>query len=387
MDLVDWLITGTFTGAFLYGIWYMLIRNDDRSMRSRTLEADAIRSTRTSPNFSKARSEFERKLAEVIRRRDDIKAREQAQKESAEEIAKIKVEEEERQEAEEKARLKKQLEEEEARKQAEFAARKEADLAQAKLIAEQEEGERLAEEARLAAELEQQRQAEMAAAEAERLAEIETQKTADELASRQASAEAMKELKERLEREGAKSSDVQISLIWNNYNDLDIHVVCPSGERIHGGNRHSQCGGELDVDANVKPATKKPVENVVWPEGKAPGGVYRAYVHHYKKHKKRRAKDPTQFKVIVNAGGNLSEYEAKLSAGDPIKLICEFTLEPPEERARMALEAQAKLEGLESGDLDATELIEQMDETKTEVHATNEPEIDPLAALMEEDEN
>ncbi|RZD39930.1 MAG: hypothetical protein CXT71_02545 [Methanobacteriota archaeon] len=96
MDLVDWLITGTFTGAFLYGIWYMLIRNDDRSMRSRTLEADAIRSTRTSPNFSKARSEFERKLAEVIRRRDDIKAREQAQKESAEEIAKIKVEEEER---------------------------------------------------------------------------------------------------------------------------------------------------------------------------------------------------------------------------------------------------------------------------------------------------
>ena len=79
----------------------------------------------------------------------------------------------------------------------------------------------------------------------------------------------MKELRSRLEREGAKSSDVQISLMWNNYNDLDLHVVCPSGERIHGGNRESACGGELDVDANVRPETKKPVENVVWPEGKA----------------------------------------------------------------------------------------------------------------------
>ena len=80
----------------------------------------------------------------------------------------------------------------------------------------------------------------------------------------------MKELRSRLEREGAESSDVQISLMWNNYNDLDLHVVCPSGERIHGGNRESACGGELDVDANVRPETKKPVENVVWPEGKAP---------------------------------------------------------------------------------------------------------------------
>jgi len=362
MDLVEWLITGTSTGAFLYGIWYMLIRNDDRSMRSRTLDADAVTSSRTPPNFSKALSVLDRKLALVTSRLGEIKAREQSQKESDEEIAKKKVEDEARLKAEDEARLAKQLEEEDARKEAEYKAKREADLIREQLIAEQKEAERQGEEARLAAQIEEQRQAEMAALEEERLAEIESQKAAEELAARQVSDEAMIELKERLEREGAKSSDVQISLIWNNYNDLDLHVVCPSGERIHGGNRHSECSGELDVDANVRPETKKPVENVVWPEGKAPGGLYRAYVHHYKKHKKRKAKDPTKFKVIINAGGNVSEYESTLTHGDPIQLICEFTLESPEERAKLARVAQAKLKALEGGGLDANEILEQMDE-------------------------
>ncbi len=59
-----------------------------------------------------------------------------------------------------------------------------------------------------------------------------------------------------------------------------------------------------------RPESKKPVENVVWPEGKAPGGTYKAYVHHYKKHKKRRSKDPTYFHgIICNAGGDMQEYE------------------------------------------------------------------------------
>ena len=173
---------------------------------------------------------------------------------------------------------------------------------------------------------EEQRQEEMKAAEEQRLAEIEAAREQEMLESREAAARAMSELQARLEREGAQSSDVQISLMWNNYNDLDLHVVCPSGERIHGGNKTSACGGELDVDANVRAETRKPVENVFWEEGKAPAGNYQVYVHHYKKHDKRKSKDPTKFQVIVNQGGVPYEYNGELSAGDPIMMVAEFNL-------------------------------------------------------------
>ena len=171
------------------------------------------------------------------------------------------------------------------------------------------------------------------------MAEVELAKQQEEMESRQAAENAMSELQERLDREGARSGDVQVSLMWNNYNDLDLHVVCPSGERIHGGNKISACGGELDVDANVRPETKKPVENVVWDDETAQPGEYQVYVHHYKKHKKRRTRDPTKFQVIINNIGDLMEFNGELSHGDPIKLVAQFSVPTTEER-------NAKLEEL-----------------------------------------
>ena len=238
---------------------------------------------------------------------------------------------------------------------AEAQAEAEAQAQQAEEDAERRRRER--EEARLAearnaqlAELEAQRQDELAAAEAARLAEIEAAREAEAIQSKQAAKAAMKELKERLEREGARSSDVQVSLMWNNFNDLDLHIVCPSGERIHGGNKISKCGGELDVDANVRPESKKPVENVYWPEGTAPAGQYQVYVHHYKKHKKRRSKDPTKFQLIVNSVGDVMEYKAALTHGDPIMLVATFEVPSMAERRRAKKELEDRLAALERGE-------------------------------------
>ena len=114
-----------------------------------------------------------------------------------------------------------------------------------------------------------------------------------------------RELMERLAREGGKSGVVQISLAWDDYNDLDMHVFCPSGERIYFNNRKSNCGGELDVDMNVRPKSKKPIENVVWTD-EAPDGEYKIGVHFYKHHRKRRTKRTCQFRLRVVTYGLVS---------------------------------------------------------------------------------
>ena len=158
--------------------------------------------------------------------------------------------------------------------------------------------------------------------------------------------------------------------MWDNYNDLDLHVVCPSGERIHGGNKMSECGGELDVDANVRPETKKPVENVVWDDGTAQPGEYQVYVHHYKKHKKRRTKDPTKFKVIVNNVGDLLEFDGKLSHGDPIQLVAQFNVPTMEER-------QNKIEAIRAE-------MNLLSGQGQEVEIEEEPVIDQESTIEEE---
>ncbi|NCF97175.1 MAG: hypothetical protein GWP21_04565 [Euryarchaeota archaeon] len=331
MDLASWLMIGFLGGAFLFGIWFMLVRGDDRSGRSMTIHPQDL-TRRGTPDFSEAHNVFDRKLAEVERhlaskRRDEraiLLAEEEARKSLAEDAANKLIEEE-------NARLAK-IEAEENRIKAEAEAERDAELEAERKEAEEREAERLAEENRLAEELESERQEELAAAEEERLLELESLKESEAMEAQMESEAATSDLEERLEREGAKSSEVQVSLMWDNYNDLDLHVLCPSGERIHGGNKNSECGGELDVDANVRPETKKPVENIVWPDFKAPPGSYKVYVHHYKKHNKRRSKDPTKFRVVVNSGGSVAHYEGELSSGDPIQLVCEFELEAPEQR-------------------------------------------------------
>jgi hypothetical protein len=130
---------------------------------------------------------------------------------------------------------------------------------------------------------------------------------------------------ERLEREGGASGEVQISLAWDDYNDLDLHLFCPSGERIYFNNKKSGCGGVLDVDMNVRPVSKTPVENVVWRRD-APLGTYKVGVHFYKHHRKRRTKRNCKFRLRVVTHGQSKEYLGAIKYGQAMQMVTSFSL-------------------------------------------------------------
>ena len=404
METGAWLMVGILAGGFFVGLWYILIRGDaDLDMR-RGIVADGLRKPAQSSSFSSARSEFERKLLQIEaeRRRRNLSGgsinllgdatllsqpvEEQPVMSEAPEVLDDDDQEETEAEMLERRRLRDEefarRDDEKERRQLEeeTAALEEQQERLKKEQEEQQEKERLeseqaAEAARLAAERdaaaqserdaeEAARQAELAAAEEQRLAEIQAAQEKDALERRKAANRALDELRARLEREGARSSDVQVSLMWNNYNDLDLHVVCPSGERIHGGNRKSSCGGELDVDANVRPDSRKPIENVVWPEGQAPAGTYQVFVHYYKKHKKRRSKDPTKFQVIANAYGDLLEYSGELNFGEEIQLVCSFNVPTMEEREEIKRQLEQQVRLAETGEVAADKILEDEETPK-----------------------
>jgi hypothetical protein len=107
--------------------------------------------------------------------------------------------------------------------------------------------------------------------------------------------------------------DVRVSLVWDNRNDLDLHVTAPSGEEIFFGHRSSACGGALDVDRNVSGETKTPVENVRWVRGTAPAGTYKVKVRNFRFHEPDSA--PTPYRVEMEVGGELLFHEGVISPG------------------------------------------------------------------------
>jgi len=121
------------------------------------------------------------------------------------------------------------------------------------------------------------------------------------------------EIKSRVTKAGGQYDgvDVRASLLWDNRNDLDLHVVAPSGFHIFYGAKQSDCGGWLDVDMNVGGNTTKPVENVRWSKGTAPTGRYKVYVQNFRFHEP--GAEPTRFKVELEIGGRVTHHEGVIS--------------------------------------------------------------------------
>jgi hypothetical protein len=141
------------------------------------------------------------------------------------------------------------------------------------------------------------------------------------------------EIRQRVLQAGGRYEgvDIRASLIWDNRNDLDLHVIAPSGEHIYYAHKRSQCGGWLDVDMNVRGESTKPVENVQWIRGTAPAGRYRVYVQNYRFHEPPGV--PTQFRVEVEINGEVQHFNGVISERgetgvDSDVTILEFDYDP-----------------------------------------------------------
>jgi hypothetical protein len=126
----------------------------------------------------------------------------------------------------------------------------------------------------------------------------------------------------RLTRAGAKTGAIQISLSWNNFNDLDLHVVPPSEERISFSHRRSKCGGMLDVDMNANGRqSEEPVENVFWSRKTAPAGTFLVYVHFFAQHDEY-AETPFELHVLVD--GVKTSYKGVAGGDSRLIQVTEF---------------------------------------------------------------
>jgi len=149
------------------------------------------------------------------------------------------------------------------------------------------------------------------------------------------------EIKTRVEAAGGQYANVDIraSLLWNNRNDLDLHVVPPSGEEVYYAQKKSACGGWLDVDMNIGGETTKPVENVRWAKGSAPKGRYRVFVQNYGF--KEAVHTPTDFRVEIEVAGEVKQFTGTVSQNGETGpssnvLVYEFDHDPAAKRPEPA---------------------------------------------------
>jgi hypothetical protein len=118
-------------------------------------------------------------------------------------------------------------------------------------------------------------------------------------------------IKERVKKAGGNVSGVlRCSLSWYNYDDLDIHVIEPSGNKIYfRRTKNNYTSGQLDVDMNAgSRRSREAVENIVWTDKtKILEGKYKVLVNNYTL---REAKD-FGFEIEIEHDSQLHNFVYK----------------------------------------------------------------------------
>lgn len=132
-------------------------------------------------------------------------------------------------------------------------------------------------------------------------------------------------IKEKVKAAGGNVvGELRTSLSWFNYDDLDLHVVEPNGNKIYFSSKRSNTSGCLDVDMNAGMLrSKTPVENIIWTDKNLmKEGTYKVLVHNFT----LREKTNSGFAVQIECNGEVFDFEYKTNPkSDEYQLIAEFT--------------------------------------------------------------
>jgi hypothetical protein len=121
---------------------------------------------------------------------------------------------------------------------------------------------------------------------------------------------------------GGDTGLITITLTWDTYDDLDLHLIEPSGNRIYFDNKVSSSGGTLDVDVNAdgRAYTDNALENIYY-RGTPPSGTYTVYVHFYKRVSSQQS---IPYQVFVKMGNTKRNFSGTHSTQGSMHTIHSF---------------------------------------------------------------
>lgn len=119
-------------------------------------------------------------------------------------------------------------------------------------------------------------------------------------------------IKERVKAAGGNvKADLRVSLAWYNFDDLDLHAICP-----HGHVYFSNKLGILDVDMNAgSGTTRQPVENLAFL--RPMNGEYQIQVDQYS----QRETSNVGFTLEVECGGKVDQFSYEAAVKGTVEAV------------------------------------------------------------------
>jgi len=128
-------------------------------------------------------------------------------------------------------------------------------------------------------------------------------------------------------RTGTKTSvhtgDVQVTLTWYANADIDLYVEDPNGDLVYYGNPQVPSGGQLDRDNMCSNFEMGKPENIFWPTGSAPPGVYKVSVNYYSD---CGGVGAVRWTVRTVAGGDVKTYTGVLNTVGDTQEVTTFEI-------------------------------------------------------------